>query len=320
MILKYNTLAKKYNAQQKESRSIPSQDLELLEAVYRSMTEKQKENAQTFPECPDPKTPNQEGATKKQVGEYNSLAKKYNEMLAENGNIRIKQSEVDRLEYLFSIMTEGQRSDAEPFPDFPEPPEPPEPPTPAAAPNERMVHTNVDVNEQIVQEIIEEQDIYDELGHNIKLHGAELDLALEKQRLEIEKQIKAIEDQTVEMERAKELSAEQKVKMQEHAEQIRKHGAEMEEQLMRERRELEKVRRQLEGKSVLRPPAPPKPAAPKSPLELLEELKEDDVRIILDGEEIEYKKAEKLFKENNFSRINVRKSSENRAVLEVWTE
>lgn len=68
------------------------------------------------------------------------------------------------------------------------------------------------------------------------------------------------------------------------------------------------------------PPAPPAPPKPKSPLELLKELKKDNVKIILDGKEIDYEEAEKLFEENTFSRVNVRKNTGGRTVLEVSTE
>ena len=129
-VSKYNRLAKKYNAQPKEKRVIPSEDLKSLEDIYRKMSEKQKTEAQPFPECPDPKASNQKGASKVQVKAYNALSKKYNAMLAEKGNIFIKKSDVDRLEYLHGIMNEVQRANAEPFPDFPEPPEPPAPPSP----------------------------------------------------------------------------------------------------------------------------------------------------------------------------------------------
>lgn len=57
----FNTLAKKYNAQPQESRVIPLKDLKTLENIYGSMTDDQKEQAQSFPECPTvpqtPKTP-----------------------------------------------------------------------------------------------------------------------------------------------------------------------------------------------------------------------------------------------------------------------
>ncbi|WP_298494090.1 M56 family metallopeptidase [uncultured Algibacter sp.] len=65
----------------------------------------------------------QEKATKKQVEEYNALAKKYN---AQPQNKRvIKLKDVNRLEYLYSLMSEEQKVNSQPFPDCPPPPAPP---------------------------------------------------------------------------------------------------------------------------------------------------------------------------------------------------
>lgn len=59
-IAEYNKLAKKYNAVVIEKRIIPLKDLKVLETIYREMTDKQKTDAEPFPECippPAPKTP-----------------------------------------------------------------------------------------------------------------------------------------------------------------------------------------------------------------------------------------------------------------------
>ncbi|WP_149304576.1 M56 family metallopeptidase [Pareuzebyella sediminis] len=187
----YNTLAKKYNAMPKTKRIIPSDDLKSLEKVYRKMSESQKNEAQPFPECSDPKANIKEGATEKQVAEYNALAKKYNAML-EGDEIRIMKSDIERLEYLHGLMTEDQRANAEPFPDFPEPPEPPTPPVPPVQEDieieeiieipehetievEEEVEVEEDVDEiieipknealreEVIHEIVENQEIYDYL-------------------------------------------------------------------------------------------------------------------------------------------------------------
>lgn len=62
----------------------------------------------------------QEIATKAQVKEYNKLAKKYNAM--DEGKMRIKKADVERLKYLYNLMSDKQRKNAEPFPNFPPPP------------------------------------------------------------------------------------------------------------------------------------------------------------------------------------------------------
>ncbi|VAW12104.1 Regulatory sensor-transducer, BlaR1/MecR1 family / TonB-dependent receptor [hydrothermal vent metagenome] len=129
MVATHNTLAKKYNLQPKEHRIIPSKDLEILEHIYGLMTKSQKKNALSFPECPPQHSPIQEGATTDQISEYNALAKKYNAMIRKNWNIRIKHAEVEHMQYIYGIMTDDQKTDAEPFPDFPPMPDVPTPPS-----------------------------------------------------------------------------------------------------------------------------------------------------------------------------------------------
>ena len=117
-LAKFNILAEKYNAVSIENRVIPLKDLKFLEATYRKMSSEQKENAQPFPECL-PKNI-QKGASREQMAKYNSLAKKYNEM--DSDNMRILMKDVEQLKYIYSIISDKQKADAEPFPDFPEPP------------------------------------------------------------------------------------------------------------------------------------------------------------------------------------------------------
>jgi phage terminase small subunit len=121
-IEKFNTLAKKYNAVPIEKRVIPLKDLKILERIYKGMTKIQKKEAQPFPECL-PKN-SQDGASRDQMAAYNALAKKYNEM--DSNRMRILKSDVERLEFIYSLMSDKQKADAEPFPDFPEPPPAPQ--------------------------------------------------------------------------------------------------------------------------------------------------------------------------------------------------
>ncbi|GAB2760237.1 M56 family metallopeptidase [Salinimicrobium soli] len=77
--------------------------------------------------------PTQEKATPEMVKEYNELAKKvadYNKK-SDNGKISpkdappIKQSEIERMRYIFSLMTQEQKESAEPLPGYYPPPPPP---------------------------------------------------------------------------------------------------------------------------------------------------------------------------------------------------
>jgi hypothetical protein len=61
-------------------------------------------------------------ATPKEVAEYNTLAKHYNTMPKDR--MQIKKKDVERLEYLYNIMSKEQKVNAEPFPNFPPPPPP----------------------------------------------------------------------------------------------------------------------------------------------------------------------------------------------------
>ncbi|MEX2349609.1 MAG: M56 family metallopeptidase, partial [Flavobacteriaceae bacterium] len=73
----------------------------------------------------------QEKATKAEIKEYNTLAKKYNTMSRDN--MRIVSAEVDRMTVVYSKMTTQQKENAEPFPSLPDsPPAPPAPPAPDA--------------------------------------------------------------------------------------------------------------------------------------------------------------------------------------------
>jgi len=77
----------------------------------------------------------QDGATKKQMAEYDELAGKYNSM--SRSNFHVIGSEVERLEFLYGLMTAEQKSAAEPYPEFPPVPDPPLPPQDIAIMEER---------------------------------------------------------------------------------------------------------------------------------------------------------------------------------------
>lgn len=74
----------------------------------------------------------QEGATVAQLAEYNTLAKKYNAMPKDQ--MIIKLMEVNRLEYLYRIMSLDQRRAAEPYPVLPPTPRAPKVPRTPEAP------------------------------------------------------------------------------------------------------------------------------------------------------------------------------------------
>ena len=70
----------------------------------------------------------QQEATSEQLGEYNRIAKKYNTLIKKKKDVIVKQSVVNRLTYLYNLMSDEQKQKyAEPFPKFPPPPAPEEP-------------------------------------------------------------------------------------------------------------------------------------------------------------------------------------------------
>tara|TARA_R110002051_G_scaffold99857_1_gene170200 strand:+ start:4248 stop:6392 length:2145 start_codon:yes stop_codon:yes gene_type:complete len=65
----------------------------------------------------------QDGATKEQISEYNTIASKYSAL---NSSTMIKKSEIERMEYLYNLMTADQKKSARSYPELP--PMPPAPP------------------------------------------------------------------------------------------------------------------------------------------------------------------------------------------------
>lgn len=102
----------------------------------------------------------QESATREEMKEYNALAKKYNDM--DRNHMYIKKQEVMRLKELYGKMSKKQRADAEPFPDFPTPPPAPDAPEPPKNVSDTEYASNQ------IENIIDTQDPYDDLGVNIR--------------------------------------------------------------------------------------------------------------------------------------------------------
>lgn len=74
----------------------------------------------------------QEKATPKMVAEFNSLAKKYNAQPIQSRVIKLK--DINRLEYIYKLMSQEQKKDAQPFPECPPPP-----PAPKAEKGQRSI-------------------------------------------------------------------------------------------------------------------------------------------------------------------------------------
>lgn len=66
----------------------------------------------------------QDAANKTQINEYNKLARHFNTM--DQSNMRFNKSDVERLKYLYNLMSDSQRKEVESFPNFPPPPPAPD--------------------------------------------------------------------------------------------------------------------------------------------------------------------------------------------------
>lgn len=67
----------------------------------------------------------QDGASREQMKEYEKLAKHYNSLPKDQ--LIIKKVDLDRMKYIYHLMSDKQKKDTEPFPMLPPPPPPPAP-------------------------------------------------------------------------------------------------------------------------------------------------------------------------------------------------
>jgi len=71
------------------------------------------------------KSQEQDGASREQMKEYEKLAKHYNSLPKDQ--LIIKKVDLDRMKYIYHLMSDKQKKDTEPFPMLPPPPTPPAP-------------------------------------------------------------------------------------------------------------------------------------------------------------------------------------------------
>ena len=123
-VLEYEELAQKYENNKTGKNRILFSEIQRMLLLLNKMSDEQKQNVKVVFE-PLPKN-SQNSASREQIKQYNLLAKKYNTMDREH--MRILMKDVERLEYIYGLMSAKQKADAEPFPDFPDPPPPPKAP------------------------------------------------------------------------------------------------------------------------------------------------------------------------------------------------
>tara|TARA_Y100000589_G_C27150697_1_gene628764 strand:- start:85 stop:1830 length:1746 start_codon:yes stop_codon:yes gene_type:complete len=143
-ISEYNTWAKNINAKSKKLSNgttwyppVDEKELNKFTGIYKKMSSQQKNKAVEFPFPSLDVKASQQKATKEQIAEYNTWAKKMNSAIkkAEATNNKssypiIKKKEYDKYYKIYrNLMSEAQRENAEPWPNIPPPP-PPAPPAP----------------------------------------------------------------------------------------------------------------------------------------------------------------------------------------------
>ncbi len=279
MLKEYNILAQKHNDVSMDERDVKREDILRMEHIYHRMSKAQKNESKPLPRYADPLQESQEGATKEQVAEYNALAHKYNAMIEAEENIFIKKSDVELLEYLHSIMTEDQKSTAEPFPDFPEPPEPPAPP----------VHEVIEIQEEVekLAALMTEKEI--EVRQQ-RTEMKEMEIEMEKQEVQMKEQVIALEKQDKLME---------------------KESLELQEQVLKMEKQARKMERGV--------PAPPPPPEPESPLEFVQKMKKKNALFYHEGKKISADQAIELLKNSNDVNINSKGSKGKRPIIEIST-
>jgi hypothetical protein len=140
----YNTWSKKLKKKHKtlpeseKTEGFPvilnNEEFRNYNSIYDRMSAKQLETAESFPEAvlkmPPPQAKNQKKATVKQITEYNVWAKTIRAKIRtakESKSVAypiIKLKDIEKFKYIYSIMTEAQKKNAEAFPKLPPPPPP----------------------------------------------------------------------------------------------------------------------------------------------------------------------------------------------------
>ncbi|RAJ18170.1 M56 family metallopeptidase [Olleya aquimaris] len=280
----YNSWAKKINSETinlgNNVKSLPiveEKNLVKYIDIYKRMTMEQKEQSEKMPfDGIELKIDNidfledQDGATKQQIAEYNALAKKYNSMSKDK--MIIKSKDVERLNYLYNVMSAKQREKAEPFPNFPEPPKvpkapkhkklkkgedssipPPPPPAPAPPPTPKVTEE-------------------DDLEQNKRLEVTRAKMEVKRAKMEAKRQEMLVKRERKIAEKEKE----RRLKMDERRKALENRQAEL----------LEK------GDHI--PPPPP----PKSPIDHVIDMAKKDAAFYYNGDAITSDKAIDLLKKN----------------------
>jgi hypothetical protein len=308
---------------------------------------------------PKTRSSTQDSASRKQMGEYNKLAKYYNEMPRKQ--MKILKKDVERLEYIYGLMSDKQKADAEPFPDFPEPPPAPKapkepktvkankvkkaeksnipPPPPTKAPKPPKGINEREEAAALIEKIIEEQDPYDIVTTNnysilnsYPLNGYYSNLKKieksERTQFEKEEALMLEQEKQIQVEEAKLVQKEEKIveqeaKMREHEIAIKQEERKFKKQKMAIQVEKEKLQERQakiqEMEERLQVPTPPLPPEPISPLDHAIEMAKQGATFYYKKKKITADEAIAILKKNKDLSMDISKKNNETPVVKIDT-
>lgn len=254
----------------------------------------------------------QDGASRKLMSEYNTLAKKYNTMLSKSKGIQIKMKDVERLEFIYDQMSDKQKADAEPFPDFPPMPESPTPPeAPRVKKREKSDIPSLPPapDHEEIEKAMELKEAAKMREQEVMLEGQESILV--EQEILMEKQESQMKEQVI-------LLTQQVARMKEHETEL----IEIEEVLEKvsEIEEVSEVEETTEVEEIIEVEPPMPPTLPKSPLDHVMEMAKKDATFYYEGKEISSDKAINILKNNKEINIDSRTSNRKKPVVKLSIE
>ncbi len=245
-----------------------------------------------------------EGATKKQVEEYNSLAKKYNAII-KSDNVKIHITDVNRMSYLYSITTKDQRESAEPYPTIPPMPEAPEPESAQAVKGGWTVSGTVKPNSR--------GNDFSSLPPPAPVIAVHIDKKEYSKKLRAAitnyyKNVEAYEEKLQAYRKNK------KGDLKNLHKSFQKIMSLYNEYYVLAHRENKFVQPAIPNNTVLTPPPPPEP---KSPLDYVIDMAKKGAIFYYEGKKIPSNQAIKLIKENKNLNIDSRSTKDSEATVKI---
>ena len=220
----------------------------------------------------------QDKASPEMIAEYNALAKKYNSQ--SKNSFHVLGEEVERLRYIYGLMTEEQKAKAEPFPEFPDPP-----PAPDVIEMEKEVKTPEPQEPSKVEK------------------AGKISKPYEPPR--VDEVIEA--DVTVEVDSRMEHSADRR-------EVFVREEKEAQKEVQNEVSVVKNVSVNTDWNT-----SPPPPPTPPSPALDLEKMKDNNALFYLNGKEVSAEEAIESVKNSDHLGININENNDERPVVHINT-